>query len=69
MVNVLSVSVNQTDRIQGMAAYMNSDGANIEWLSLAVIAMGAFGVWMLLKWLSSLQTSKQPTKPKARGKA
>lgn len=69
MVNVLSVSVNQTDRIQGMAAYMNSDGASIEWLSLAVIAMGAFGVWMLLKWLSSLQASKQTVKTKSRGKA
>lgn len=68
MVNVLSVSVNQTDRIQGMAAYMNSDGASIEWLSLAVIAMGAFGVWMLLKWLSSLQASKQTVKTKSRGK-
>ena len=40
---------NQTDRIRGMASYMNSDGASSEWFTLLTIVTGMVLLILVLK--------------------
>ncbi len=49
----------QSDRIQGMARYMNGDGAAYEWFSLGAIFVGMFAVIMGLKFAANRNSRKQ----------
>lgn len=45
----IATTINQTDRIQGMALYMNNEGAEIAWFPLTMIFFGMVLVVLLLK--------------------
>lgn len=45
----IATTVNQTDRIHGMARYMNNQGAEIAWFPLIMIFSGMVLVVLLLK--------------------
>jgi flagellar biosynthesis/type III secretory pathway M-ring protein FliF/YscJ len=50
---------NQTDRIQGMARYMNQDGASAELMTLAIIFAGMVALIFVLKMVSSHNQRKR----------
>ena len=51
-------SLDQSDRIQGMANYMNTDGAAIEWTTLFFIFAGLVGVVLMLKSIAAYNRQK-----------
>ena len=50
---------NQTDRIQGMARYMNREGASSEVMTLLLIFAGMLTVVLLLKMVASHAQKKR----------
>jgi flagellar biosynthesis/type III secretory pathway M-ring protein FliF/YscJ len=48
----LPQTYNQTDRIQGMARYMNQDGANSELMTLLLIFAGMLTVILILRMIA-----------------
>lgn len=48
----LPQTYNQTDRIQGMARYMNQDGANSELMTLLLIFAGMLTVILMLRMVA-----------------
>ena len=49
----------QSDRIQGMARYMNTDGASANWVALGLIFIGMVAVIIGLKWVANHNARKQ----------
>lgn len=47
--------IDQTDRIQGMARYMNEGGASSEWLSILIFLGVMFAVIILLKIIAAIK--------------
>lgn len=50
---------NQTDRVQGIARYMNADGASVDWMALLAIFLGMATVILLLKFASNRAEKKR----------
>jgi len=50
---------NQTDRIQGMARYMNKDGSSSEWMNLALIFAGMLTIILILKMVARAGQKKR----------
>lgn len=46
-----SGGVNQSDRVQGMALFMNESAENIQWLWLGGIAIGALVFLLFVRWI------------------
>jgi hypothetical protein len=46
-----SGNVNQSDRVQGMAQFMNESADNIQWLWLAGIAIGVLVFLLFIRWI------------------
>lgn len=55
----LPQTVNQTDRIQGMARFMNSDGSSFEVMTLLLILAGMVTLILILKGISSYNQKKR----------
>lgn len=56
----------QTDRIQGMARYMNRDGASTEWMTLGLIFIGMVALIIGLKLVASHKARKHEAALRAR---
>ena len=57
--HLLPQSYNQSDRIQGMARYMNQDGASGEGMTLLLIFAGMLSVILVLKWVAAHDRKKR----------
>ncbi|WP_196157533.1 hypothetical protein [Reinekea sp. G2M2-21] len=57
--HLLPRSYNQTDRIQGMARYMNGEGSSSELMTLLLIFAGMLGVILVLKMISAHSQRKR----------
>jgi hypothetical protein len=57
--HLLPSSYNQSDRIQGMARYMNREGANSEVMTLLLIFAFMLSVILLLKFVSGINEKKR----------
>lgn len=55
----LPQTYNQTDRIQGMARYMNREGSNSEGMTLLLIFAGMLAVILVLRTLAARNRKKQ----------
>lgn len=58
--------VNQTDRIQGMARYMNDAGSSMEVMSVLVVLAGMITVVLLLRAVHRREQKKRATAREAR---
>ena len=54
-----AVDALQTDRLQNIARYMNSDGAAVEWLALGSIFVGMSLLIFLLKLVANRNARKR----------
>jgi hypothetical protein len=63
---LLPQSYNQTDRIQGMARYMNQDGANSEVMTLLLIFAGMLTVILILRMVARHNQRKREAALKKR---
>lgn len=59
MFDIAWQAYNQTDRIQGMARYMNQDGASAELMTLGIIFAGMVALILVLKMISSHSQRKR----------
>lgn len=58
----VGASVNQSDRLTGMAEYINASADAIPWLSLLIILLGLVLVIVLLRWANQRQHAKAKAK-------
>lgn len=58
----MDASINQSDRLRGMAEYMNASGSLTQWLWLGLILI-CFGLVVVgLRWVSKRQQKKMQAK-------
>lgn len=60
------LTYNQTDRIQGMARYMNQDGSSYELMTLLMIVAGMLAVILVLKFIADHNQRKREKALRAR---
>ncbi|WP_028669669.1 hypothetical protein [Saccharospirillum impatiens] len=61
---VWSSGVNQGDRVQGMALFMNESAENIQWLWLGGIAIGALVFLLFVRWIHYAMIRRHKPKTK-----
>lgn len=59
-----SSSVNQSDRVQGMAQFMNESADNVQWLWLGGIAIGVLGFLLFIRWIHYAMIKRHKPKTK-----
>jgi len=59
-----SGGVNQSDRVQGMAKFMNESAENIQWLWLGGIAIGALVFLLFVRWIHYAMIKRHKPKKK-----
>ncbi len=59
-----SSGVNQSDRVQGMAQFMNESGENIQWLWLGGILIGALAFLLFVRWIHYAMIRRHKPKTK-----
>lgn len=59
-----SGSVNQSDRVQGMAQFMIESGENIQWLWLGGIVIGALVFLLFVRWIHYAMIRRHKPKTK-----
>lgn len=59
-----SSGVNQSDRVQGMAQFMNESGENIQWLWLGGIVIGALVFLLFVRWIHYAMIRRHKPKTK-----
>lgn len=59
-----SSGVNQSDRVQGMAQFMNDSADNIQWLWLGGIAIGVLAFLLFIRWIHFAMIRRHKPKTK-----
>ncbi len=61
--------VDQTDRIQGLARFMNKDGSSTELMNLLLVFAGMLSIVLVLRWISAHNQKKREAELRRRLKA
>lgn len=59
---VIGASVNQSERLKGMADHLNAAGSTFQWVLLGLILVGVALVVLLLRWVYQTQQKREKTR-------